>query len=77
MPTQSPRNLGGVNTQMMCIFVDDVDAHARHARSAGAKIIDEPTTTDYGEEYWSDRTYRAIDPEGHHWWFLQRVRDPA
>ena len=26
--------------------------------------------------YWSDRTYRAEDPEGHQWWFMQRVREP-
>ena len=77
LPTQSPRSLGGVNTQMLCIFVDDVDAHAQHARSAGAKIIDEPSTSDYGEEYWSDRSYRVEDPEGHQWWFMQRLRGPG
>ena len=76
LPSQSPRALGGANTQMLCIYVDDVDAHAAHVRQAGARIIDEPTTTDYGEEYWSDRAYRAEDFEGHQWWFMQRVRDP-
>jgi uncharacterized glyoxalase superfamily protein PhnB len=58
------------------VCVDDVDAHCEQARAAGAKIIDEPTTTDYGEEYWSDRTYRVEDPEGHHWFFMQRMREP-
>lgn len=77
LPTQSPRSIGGVNTQMLCLFVDDVDAHAQHARSAGARILDEPTTSDHGEEYWADRSYRAEDPEGHHWWFMQRLRGPA
>ena len=31
-------------------------------------------TTDYGDDYWSDRSYRAMDPEGHQWWFMQRMR---
>jgi uncharacterized glyoxalase superfamily protein PhnB len=77
LPTQSPRSIGGVNTQMMCVFVDDVDEHARHAKSAGAKIIEEPATSDYGEEYWADRGYRVEDPEGHQWWFMRRLRGPG
>ena len=72
-PGRSPRSVGGVNTQTVCVFVDDADAHCERARKAGAKIIDEPTTSDYGEDYWSDRSYRAEDPEGHQWWFMQRV----
>jgi uncharacterized glyoxalase superfamily protein PhnB len=75
LPGKSPRAVGGANTQMLCIVVDDADAHFKHAKAAGAKIVDEPTTTDYGEEYWADRTYRVEDLEGHHWWFMQRVRD--
>lgn len=74
VPGKSPRSSEGVNTQIMAIFVDDVDAHCERARAAGATIIDEPTTTDYGDDYWSDRSYRAADPEGHHWWFMQRMR---
>src|SRR5215510_721462 len=27
LPCRSPRTLGGANTQMLCIFVDDADAH--------------------------------------------------
>lgn len=74
LPCQSPKSLGGANTQALCLFVDDADAHCAHARAAGAVIAEEPTTTDYGPEYWADRMYRAVDPEGHHWWFMQRVR---
>ena len=54
--------------------VDDADDHCNQARSAGARIIDEPTTHDYGEDHWADRTYRAEDLEGHQWWFIQRIR---
>ena len=73
---RSPKSLGGAITQSLCIFVDDADAHCAHARAAGALIKEEPSTTDYGPDYWSDRGYRAEDPEGHQWWFMQRVRDP-
>src|SRR4030095_3394494 len=74
LPARSPRSVGGTNTQMLAIFVDDADAHCARARAAGGKIHDEPTTTDYGDDYWADRTYRVEDPEGHHWWFMQRSR---
>lgn len=73
LPGQSPRQVGGANTQMLCVFVDDADAHCEAARAAGAKIIDLPSTTDYGPEYWADRSYRAEDLEGHQWWFMQRL----
>ncbi len=71
---RSPRSLGGANTQTLCIHIDDVDTHCAAARAAGAKIVREPKTTDYGAEYWADRTYEAVDPEGHHWYFMQRMR---
>jgi len=69
----SPLDAGG-NTQNMMVFVDDVDAHCAHARKSGARIIDEPSVHDYGEDYWTDRSYGAVDPEGHMWWFTQRLR---
>lgn len=73
----SPRALGAKNTQNVGVYVDDVDAHCAGARQAGARIVTEPTTTDYGEAYWADRAYQVEDLEGHHWWFIQRVRDPG
>jgi uncharacterized glyoxalase superfamily protein PhnB len=76
LPCASPRSVGGINTQCMCVFVDDVDAHARRAEAAGATIVEPPTTTDYGDDYWVDRTYRAADLEGHQWWFMQRLSEP-
>lgn len=72
----SPKSLGGKGTQSIMIFVDDVDAHCAQAKAAGARIFDEPKVHDYGEDHWADRSYGAVDPEGHHWWFTQRVRDP-
>lgn len=74
---RSPGKLdGGTVTSALAIFVDDVDAHHAHAVAAGAKIMREPTTSDYGDDYWTDRSYGALDPEGHLWWFMQRLRGP-
>jgi len=72
---KSPQQLGGVNTMSLCVYVDDVDAHCERARKAGAKIVQEPETHDYGDDYWSDRSYECVDLEGHHWWFMQRMRE--
>jgi uncharacterized glyoxalase superfamily protein PhnB len=71
---RSPSQVGGVNTQSMMVFVDDVDAHCQHTRAAGGKIVREPETHDYGEDYWTDRSYECEDIGGHHWWFTQRMR---
>ncbi|MBS2017164.1 MAG: VOC family protein [Deltaproteobacteria bacterium] len=70
---KAPSQLGGANTQNMFGYVDDVEAHCKRAREAGAKITMEPKTSDYGEDYWSDRTYEAEDIGGHRWWFAQRM----
>jgi uncharacterized glyoxalase superfamily protein PhnB len=74
---RSPRALGGGITQALALFVDDVDAHHAHAVAAGAKIIRPPSTNDYGDDYWTDRSYGALDLEGHLWWFMQRLRSPG
>lgn len=74
LPGRSPKDLAGANTQSLCVFVDDADAHAATAAAAGAKIVQVPETHDYGAEYWTDRTYSAEDLEGHLWFFMQRVR---
>jgi len=71
---KSPRAVGGANTQSLAVYVDDADAHCERARAAGAAITAEPANQDYGEKYWTDRSYQARDPEGHHWWFMQRLR---
>ena len=70
---RSPLN-AGCNTQNLMVYVDDVDAHCARARAAGARIVAEPELQDYGDAYWADRGYGAVDPEGHLWWFVQRVR---
>jgi uncharacterized glyoxalase superfamily protein PhnB len=49
----------------LMVHVDDVDAHFAKARAAGATILSIPTNSPPG------RLYRAEDPEGHRWMFLQ------
>ena len=71
----SPRSFGGANTQSLMLFVDHVDEHCERARAAGAAVIEEPAVHDYGADYWVDRSYGALDPEGHLWWFTERVRN--
>ena len=71
---QSPLAVGGANTQGLAVYVDDADAHCERACAAGAVITVEPATQDYGEGYWVERSYEARDLEGHHWWFVQRLR---
>ena len=67
---RSPKSIDGVNTQTVHIQIEeDVDAHCERARKAGAKILQEPETQFYG-----DRTYRAVDLEGHIWTIGQTVR---
>lgn len=67
---ESPRTLGGRVSQRLYVFVDDVDAHFERAVGAGAKIIREPA-----DQFWGDRVYECIDPEGHRWKFAQHLWD--
>lgn len=69
--TRSPAEAGGVNTQSVHVQLDDgLDGHCEHARSAGAQIVAEPS-----DEFYGDRTYRAVDVEGHRWTFSMQVRE--
>jgi uncharacterized glyoxalase superfamily protein PhnB len=67
---KSPASLGGKNTQAIHLQIDtDIDAHCERARKAGARITQEPVNEFYGE-----RIYRALDPEGHVWVFAQATQ---
>ena len=71
---RAPSQIGGVNTQGIFVYVDDIEAHCSRARAAGATIVSEPTTTDYGDGFWVDRGYECVDLGGHHWFFAERLR---
>jgi uncharacterized glyoxalase superfamily protein PhnB len=68
---RNPKQLGA-STCLVYVYVTDVDAHHSRATEAGAKLIDELHDEEYG-----DRRYGAEDPEGHQWFFAQRIRDVA
>jgi uncharacterized glyoxalase superfamily protein PhnB len=67
--SRSPRSDGRMS-QMLKVYVDDLDAHLARARAAGAEIVDQPQ-----DGFWGGRIYRARDLEGHVWEFSQAGRD--
>lgn len=67
---RSPASIGGANTQVVHVQVPgNVDKHCERARAAGAVIVMEPE-----DQFYGDRTYRAVDLEGHSWTFSAPVR---
>jgi uncharacterized glyoxalase superfamily protein PhnB len=71
----APGALGGANTQALLLYVDDVDAHCARVKAMGGRVLEGPEDHDYGDEYWCDRGYSVVDPEGHVWWIAQRIRE--
>jgi uncharacterized glyoxalase superfamily protein PhnB len=68
---RSPASLGGANSQTLHVALPSgLDEHCERARVAGATIAAEPA-----DQFYGDRTYRAVDLEGHVWTFSQHVRD--
>jgi uncharacterized glyoxalase superfamily protein PhnB len=61
---------GGNVTQIVKLRVPDVDAALARARDAGARVLEEPTTWEYGE-----RSCVVEDLAGHRWELTQTVRD--
>ena len=69
--TKSPASIGGKNTQRVHVRLGHgIDEHCARARQAGATIAMEPA-----DQFYGDRSYMAVDPEGHHWTFSQPVRN--
>jgi uncharacterized glyoxalase superfamily protein PhnB len=67
---KAPGSVGGANTQSVHVQLrDGIDAHCDRARAAGAVVLQEPE-----DQFYGDRTYRALDPEGHVWSFGQTVK---
>ncbi|MGA8278004.1 MAG: VOC family protein [Rhodanobacteraceae bacterium] len=59
-----PDETGGRETQCPCVIVADCDGHYARAKAAGAEIVDELETKEYGGNGYSCR-----DLEGHLWYF--------
>ena len=67
---RAPSSVGNANTQCLHVHLrTSIDAHCERARAAGAEILQEPQ-----DQFYGDRTYRALDPEGHMWTFGQTVQ---
>lgn len=60
----------GFGTQSLSVFLEDVEGHHARASRAGARILEEPHETVYGEFQ-----YAAEDLEGHRWLFSRHARD--
>jgi uncharacterized glyoxalase superfamily protein PhnB len=68
---RSPLHVDGANTQRVHVqLAADLDGHCERARAAGARIDAEPA-----DQFYGDRTYRALDLEGHMWSFSVKVHD--
>jgi uncharacterized glyoxalase superfamily protein PhnB len=60
----------GFMTQMLTVFVEEIEKHFERAKSAGAQIVEELHETVYGE-----LQYAALDLEGHKWLFSRHAKD--
>jgi uncharacterized glyoxalase superfamily protein PhnB len=69
-PFRSPQ--GNEISQYVHVTVADVDRHFEHAKQCGARVVQSPTDTPFGE-----RQYTVQDHAGHRWTFSQHVADVA
>jgi uncharacterized glyoxalase superfamily protein PhnB len=59
-------------THVIRVRVADVDAHYERARALGARVLEPPTSREYGE-----RDCTLEDLAGHRWQFSETVQDVA
>jgi uncharacterized glyoxalase superfamily protein PhnB len=57
-----PDEVGGRETQAPCLIAKDIDALYEKAKKAGAKMVMELQTMEYG-----GKAFSCVDPEGHMW----------
>jgi len=69
MGAKSPTTYGGSPVSIY-IYVTDVDALARRAEAAGAKVL-RPVS----DQFYGDRSVFLEDPFGHKWGFATHVED--
>jgi PhnB protein len=60
---QSPQQLGGT-TVTVSVYVNDVDAFAKRAEGAGAKVL-----RPVADQFYGERSVSLQDPFGHGWHF--------
>jgi uncharacterized glyoxalase superfamily protein PhnB len=72
-PPQGFRNPAVVGeTSLVYVVVDDLDGHHARAKTAGARIIEDPADRSYGY-----RRYGCADPQGHEWCIAQPITEEA
>lgn len=71
MGARSPQSLGGSPVSIL-LYVEDVDACAERAVTAGAKVV-RPVK----DQFYGDRSGSFEDPFGHQWHIATHVEDVA
>jgi PhnB protein len=71
MGARSPESLGGSPVSIF-LYVEDVDALAKQATSAGAKVL-----MPIQDQFWGDRYGKLTDPFGHVWDIATHKEDVA
>jgi len=61
---KSPKEIGGVGTAELIVYVEEVDKHYNHAKLQEADIV-----VDIEDKPYGGRGYCVKDPEGHFWAF--------
>ena len=69
-PQMGTRGPDGPTPVGMLIYVEDVDALAKQAVAAGAKLV-QPVM----DQMWGDRMGKLVDPYGHQWSIATHVED--
>ena len=67
---RNPKHVGH-RTQYLYVRVEDLDGLFERAVQAGAAALEKPADQPYGE-----RRCGVEDPEGHCWYFAQRIATP-
>jgi PhnB protein len=71
MGARSPQSLGGSPVSIL-LYVEDVDAFAKQAVTAGAKVVRQVK-----DQFYGDRSGSFEDPFGHQWHIATHVEDVA
>lgn len=71
MNVRSPVSIGGSPVAIMLYF-EDVDAVAKQAVAAGAKLL-----RAVEDQFYGDRGGKLQDPFGHIWWIATHIEDVA
>jgi uncharacterized glyoxalase superfamily protein PhnB len=65
----------GCRTQLLTVFVEDVEDHFARVRAAGVTIPGVTIVEELHETVYGELQYGVEDLEGHHWIFSRHARD--